>query len=235
MELIKIDFKNIREERQVNNYDMVYNYLKSTNDIKDFCGNKEALKRLLKYSDLTYKNLLKKCKDDDLYCKAVAFSTSKQSSRQGSKDEVYTLDICNIVANKVSLEIKNIPNTSLIPTKCGKLISKKVCNKLKINKSECLKSIDGILTEKNGKCLGYIFAKITYSSGGHQDNVFEESNVFAEWSVNFGDKDKYYILLIDTDLTKNINQLKEKYKKYSNIWIVNHYELQERILNLFIK
>ena len=100
-----------------------------------------------------------------------------------------------------------------------------------IQKNTCLKSFDGEIT---GKINGYIFAKITFTDGGHQDNVFEEAHTFAEWcekyKANHGDK--LYVILIDTDLTQKFKELKEKYHS-DNIWVVDHIDFQKLILERF--
>jgi len=98
-------------------------------------------------------------------------------------------------------------------------------------KNDCLKSFDGQI---KGKINGYIFAKITISGGGHQDNVFEEAHCMGEWMVKYGKPDEFYILLIDTDLTKQFNELYEKYHK-NNILVVNHIDFQKFLINEGLK
>ena len=88
-----------------------------------------------------------------------------------------------------------------------------------------MKSLDGVIS---GEKTGYIFAKIVFGEGGHQDNVFHEAAQFGDWANEYGDKDKVYVLLIDTNLDKKYNLLKEKYDS-DNVWVVNHIELQERL------
>ena len=159
---------------------------------------------------------------------------SIQSSRQGSKDENFVLDICNRTSNIFGIAIENICNTEKIPTKNGLIISKKQMLKLNINKNECLKSFDGIIKKKD-IIIGYIFSKIVYNYGGHQDNVFEEAFRMGEWICKFGIKDVIYVILIDTNLDKYINVLKDKYKHLINLWIVNHVEFQQKIMISFNK
>ena len=61
--------------------------------------------------------------------------------------------------------------------KDGKIISERTYKMRDINKDCCLKSFDGSI---DGKLSGYITAKISYGSGGHQDNVFEEMYTYAD-------------------------------------------------------
>ena len=71
-------------------------------------------------------------------------------------------------------------------------------------KSDCLKSFDAKIT---GKKEGYLFAKVCIGSGGHQDNVFHEAHSFGEWAMQHGEEDKLYIILIDTNLMNQLNEL----------------------------
>jgi hypothetical protein len=82
------------------------------------------------------------------------------------------------------------------------IISNEWYKRKKILKSNCLKSFDAKI---NGKVSGWIFCKTVYNHGGHQDNVFMEAHNFADWVVKFKKTDKsIYIILIDTDLTKEL-------------------------------
>jgi len=94
-----------------------------------------------------------------------------------------------------------------------------------LDKLECLKSIDGVI---NGGVEGYIFAKICFGEGGHQDNVFHEAAHFADWAQQYGEEGKVYVILIDTDLTNKFDRLKFNYDS-DTVWVVDHVEFQQRL------
>jgi hypothetical protein len=227
----KINIETIREERQNRNNDDVFNCLINN---KPFCGNDKAFKRFLKYCNITEEECRSKCIKDEIFAKSVSITCAKKATRQGGKDESLVLDICNKTSSKFGINIKNLGKSDKIPTKDGKLLSEKDLKKLKIDRSECLKSIDGIIS-KGIKLIGFVFAKAVFGEGGHQDNVFEESRQFAEWVIKHGNIKYIYVILIDTNLAKKFLNLKNKCKVYDNIWVVNHYEFQEKLIISFSK
>ena len=91
-----------------------------------------------------------------------------------------------------------------------------------------MKSFDGRI---RGKVEGWVFAKVVFGTGGHQDNVFEEADTLCEWVNTFGNINHIYVALIDTDLHVKFIVLKEKYQNVSNLIIANHVEFQEYIQN----
>lgn len=93
-----------------------------------------------------------------------------------------------------------------------------------IPKDCCLKSFDGKIL---GKLNRYITCKVTYSSGGHQNNVFEEMDTLAEWWKTYRSETKeVLIILIDTDVIKKFIMIKDKYSNIRNIMVFNHIEFQ---------
>lgn len=97
-----------------------------------------------------------------------------------------------------------------------------------IKKDMCLKSFDGII---EGKIKGWIFAKVVFGSGGHQDNVFEEANNLCEWICKYKkNNNELFVLLIDTNLIDKFNLLKNKFNTIKNIIIVNTNEFQKYII-----
>ena len=94
MECIKIDWGDIRTRRQDLNYITVDNALKNNLSLEKII-NKNALEKVLKYTDLTEEQLLEECKDNKLVRKLVVMHISKKSTRQGTKDEEYQLQICD--------------------------------------------------------------------------------------------------------------------------------------------
>lgn len=79
------------------------------------------------------------------------------------------------------------------PTKDGSIIDDKAMKLLQNKKSDCLKSFDGKIS---GKIDGWIFAKVVIGNGGHQDNVFEEADVFCKWIQEYGDNTSILLCLL---------------------------------------
>ncbi len=152
---------------------------------------------------------------------------SVQSSRQGSSDETLQISTCNGISSKLGVNIEQLPNDSFYPCKNGNVINKEQHKQL-TDKNSCLKSFDAKIT---GKIQGYLFAKVVYGGGGHQDNVFEEAYTFAEWVHTFGDHKLLYVILIDTDLTDKFEQLKLKSIGQLNLLVVNHIQFQQYIID----
>lgn len=233
---IKIDFKQHRNERQKNNNELVLNCI-INNNIKSFKKNinKNKLDELIHDDfETNFDKFWNKCVSDNIYAKLVSKYLSKLATRQGSKDEIKQLEICNSITELFNINIKKLNSNEYRPTKDGKIISNKEMKKLNISKDCCLKSFDASI---NGNLQGYIAAKVAFGSGGHQDNVFEEIDNLAEWwkKFKFNHNNEYLFILIDTDLKKKINNIKAKYKTIKNIKIFNHYEFQEYIISIFNK
>lgn len=229
---IILDCKNLRVERQKKNNEIIFNCLlnHSIDEIKKNC-NVIALQNTLDYLHLNHEQLLEKCRQDVYFAKLLSSKISVLSSRQGSKDESFVIDTINKTSSQFNIFIENLPNTKYRPTKNGMILDKKTYEELlkkkSLNKNDCLKSFDAKIS---GLINGWIFAKITYTNGGHQDNVFEEAHQFAQWALQFGNPNELYILLIDTDLVTHLYELKEKYHK-NNILVVDHVELQNFLIH----
>ena len=80
--------------------------------------------------------------------------------------------------------------TAFRPTKDGCILTNNQYKKSGLKKNDCLKSFDAKLS---GKVKGWVFAKVAYGKGGHQDNVFAEAHEFGEWVEKHGSPDKLYI------------------------------------------
>jgi len=223
-----IDFSNIREERQKINNNVIYNIIKNKNitELKKKC-NKKELNRILNDYGITLEELIEECNKNELLAKMTSGRVSKLASRQGSNDEAYQIQACNDTSNKYLINIDKLPNDASRPCKDGTIITKEQFKKIS-DKNSCLKSFDAQIT---GIMKGYLFAKVVYGSGGHQDNVFEEAYTFSDWVENFGDPELIYVLLIDTDLTTKFNQLKIKASEQKNLLVVNHIEFQQYIID----
>jgi hypothetical protein len=227
--MFKSDLSKIRTVRQYKTNKNLAEFLIHTDEFQDkdikSLINFKSLDRLAEQLNVDRNYLYEKCKSDYEYALTLAHGCAILSSRQGSKDETFVLDEINKVSSQYGIYIQSLNNQDLRPTKDGRILSKKEFENSKISKLECLKSIDAVI---NGKVEGYIFAKIVFGEGGHQDNVFHEAAQFGDWSHQYGQSDKVYVVLIDTDLEKKYTELKEKYDS-GNVWVVNHVEFQKRL------
>ena len=160
------------------------------------------------------KQLLNKCADDLLFAKVVARQISKMASRQGTKDESFILKKCNETTSKVGIYIENLSTTAFRPTKDGRILPNNQYKQSGLKKNDCLKSFDAKIS---GLVKGWVFAKVAFGEGGHQDNVFSEAHEFVEWADKYGTSDELYIVLVDTDLNHKFKELKQKPTKPNTI------------------
>lgn len=227
---IKLDIKNIREDRQKINNLKVFNAIKNKDkkELLKNCNNNE-LERVLKDLKDNIDGLIDKCSNNDYMNNILSGRISKNATRQGCKDESIQLSICNEVSKYLDINIENLTQNAYRPKKTGEIINHKEFKDQCIFKDECLKSFDGKIS---GRMNGWIFAKVVYGNGGHQDNVFEEADTICKWVEDFHNDDSYYyVILLDTDLTNKFNILKEKYIHIKNIIITNHFEFQQYIID----
>ena len=97
----------------------------------------------------------------------------------------------------------------------------------------CWKSFDGRI---EGNLTGWIFAKVVFSSGGHQDNVFEEADILCNWVLTYMQEcSELFVILIDTNLTEKLNVIKSKYATTKNLLIVNHFGFQTYLIDNYYK
>jgi len=158
IEIINVDWINIRNDRQKLNNILVYNSI-INNDIKLFNSliNIKELNRILDDINLTKEELIDKCKNDIILGKITAGRISKNASRQSNNDEAYQFNICSMIANKTKkIIIKKLNVNDYRPTKDGNIISLHEMKNKDIKKDMCLKSFDGII---EGKIKGWIFCK----------------------------------------------------------------------------
>ena len=231
---IKIDCKNLRLERQRENNNLMFRALitQDADLVKHHCNINELNRVLAELNEIlilkfSLEDLLHKCEEDHIYAKTLAGRISKMTSRQATKDEAYILSKCNETLSQVGIEVENLPTTAFRPTKDGRLLNNKEYKKSGLKKNDCLKSFDARIS---GLLKGWVFAKVAYGSGGHQDNVFAEAHEFGEWAQKYGNKNRLFVILIDTDLTTQFEELRDKFGG-SNILVCNHYEFQRRLLN----
>jgi len=245
-----LDCKNLREERQRINNQMVYDSIHK-NDMKSFYKyvNVKELDRVLSEQtickdsgggggEFDTEKLIQYCRSNDRFARLLSGRISKNASRQGTKDEELQLSTCNLTTSKYGVYIENLSATAFRPTKCGSIISSDQCvssittedDTKKFMKNDCLKSFDGRIS---GKISGWIFAKVVYGTGGHQDNVFEEAHTFCHWVKNFGKTDQLYVVLIDTDLDAAFQTLKHAFAGIDHLLIANHVDFQKYIVSRF--
>ena len=229
---IEQNFKDIRLARQTNNNKNVYESLRNGNQKTLYENiNQIEYKRTLVDVELTEADFVLKCRDDEKFAKLAASHISKNASKQCSKDEIEQLRTCNITAEKCGISINILTSTELRPTKDGSIVSNDEMKKKKIQKDCCLKSFDAKLS---GNISGYISAKVTYGSGGHQDNVFEEMETLAEWWKKYKfELEEILIILIDTDLITKFTTLKEKFRNVNNVKVFNHIEFQHYMISTY--
>ena len=104
---LEIDFKNIRYTRQKFNNKTVYESLKNNKiDLSNI--NFMKFERTLNELNLSKKDFLKKCQEDDYFCKLSSIHLSKCSSRQGIRDELEQLKACNFTAKKYGILIEKM-------------------------------------------------------------------------------------------------------------------------------
>ena len=219
MEVQKVDCKNLRVIRQKENNDIMLRLLQSGDItlVKHYCNTKE-LSRLLEDLQIDDEQLLQKCSNDVLFAKVISRQISKMASRQGTKDEAFILKKCNETTSKVGIYIENLSTTAFRPTKKGRILTNNQYKKSVLKKNDCLKSFDA---KTSGLVKGWVFAKVVYGEGDHQDNVFSEAHEFVEWTDKYGKDDQLYIVLVDTDLNLKFAELKQKPTKPNTI-VCNH-------------
>ena len=232
MEVQKVDRKNLRVIRQKENNDIMLRLLQRGDItlIKHYCNTKE-LSRLLEDLQIDAEQLLQKCKDDLLFAKVISRQISKMASRQGTKDEAFILKKCNETTSKVGIYVENLSTTAFRPTKKGRILTNNQYKQSGVKKNDCLKSFDAKIS---GLVKGWVFAKVAFGEGGHQDNVFSEAHDFVEWADKYGKDDQLYTVLVDTDLNHKFKELKQKPTKPNTI-VCNHFEFQRFIIDLSFK
>ena len=232
MEVQKVDCKNLRVVRQKENNDIMLRLLQSGDItlVKHHCNIKE-LSRLLEDLQIDEEQLLQKCANDVLFAKVVSRQISKMASRQGTKDEAFILQKCNETVSQFGIYVENLSTVAYRPTKDGRILTNNQYKKSGLKKNDCLKSFDAKIS---GLVKGWVFAKVAFGEGGHQDNVFAEAHDFVEWANKYAKDDQLYVVLVDTDLNHKFKELKQKPTKPNTI-VCNHVEFQRFIIDLSLK
>lgn len=224
-----INYMELRITRQnVNNKLVVDAIINNDMTLFNKCTNANEVERVVRETGSDLGSILSECRNSTMMMNILAGRISINASRQGSKDEVLQIKTCDTVSQKFDTRITKLTSTAFRPTKAGDIISKDDMKNMNIKKDECLKSFDARIT---GKINGWVFAKVVYTHGGHQDNVFEEADVLCDWVCKFkSDSEELFVILIDTDLQTKFQVLKEKYENTLNLLIVNHYEFQQYLI-----
>lgn len=231
--MFKFSAQSIREQRQKENYDKAIRVIllnSSKQNLKKYQSNIniKQLDRLLEHTGLSYSTLRQKCEQDSLFASIVGFACAVSSTRQAKRDESYVIErISDSLQEQSTYFMEALDVHALVPTRDGRVLHRKEIKEENLMKSnDCLKSIDALIKNvENPNYKGYVFAKITTGEGGHQDNVSIEMMDFVKWCNEYSDADINVCLIDGTPL--------EKYKQYETdkIWIVNHEELQARLIN----
>tara|TARA_B110000046_G_C12846600_1_gene335928 strand:- start:22 stop:765 length:744 start_codon:yes stop_codon:yes gene_type:complete len=231
---VRVNFQTLRDGRQDTNNKLVYDAIMS-DDTKTFDNNinSNQFNKILLELQKTRFDFLEEIKENVLACRLLAMNISKKASRQGTKDEKTQITTCDTTSRQFGITIENLPANSARPLKQGGIITNQQFKQQKIAKNDCLKSFDGRIT---GNITGWIFAKVVYGNGGHQDNVFQETHDFCDWVINYGkieNPNDKFVVLIDTDLQQKFNECKKKYENISNLLIENHITFQQYIINTY--
>lgn len=229
--MFKVNLSKIRPTRQLKTNRNLAEVICHTEsfvdkDLKPFI-NFKSLDRLAELIGVSRTYLYQKSRDDYEFALALAHGCAIAAARQGAKDEYFVLNEINNFTKSFGVYVQPLGNKDLRPVKDGRILNAKEFENSKLSKLDCLKSIDAVI---NGKYNGYVFAKIVFGSGGAQDNVFQEAAQFADWAHEFGEEDKIYVLLIDTDLQDKYNELKDRYNR-GNVWVCDHVDFQTRLEN----
>jgi hypothetical protein len=231
-EAVKVDFFKCRLDRQKKNNSNVFNSIKENNKEKFYAYiNKKQLERTLSELSFTLERFWKKCITDDMFAEVISVLLAKKATRQCMDDENNQLILCNKTSSPLGVQIKKLSSCAMRPMKDGRIITGKEMKQNKISKDQCLKSFDAIIA---GKMSGFISAKVSYGSGGHQDNVWEEMDTLAEWwSIHRTDTSEYLIILIETDAINKLDKMSKKYTALENILFLDHYRFQEFLIDKF--
>jgi hypothetical protein len=226
--MFQIDIKDLRALRQIENYNLV---LESNFDTKNI--NTKALERTCSFLNMTKEELLSKASKDKEFQKLFAMMLAKNSSRQGTRDESLIVNGVSREMKRHGINIRNYTTNEKVPIRESSDVLPRVQAKRRFDTDLLMKSFDfGGQVCDNRRIEG--FAKVCIGAGGHQDNVYHEASEFLKWASEYGSETTVYTVLMDTDQDKIFNNLKELENKLGkqNLWVVNHRQLQERLVSL---
>tara|TARA_A100001035_G_scaffold32228_1_gene21691 strand:+ start:3624 stop:4346 length:723 start_codon:yes stop_codon:yes gene_type:complete len=233
--LFEFDVPNLRSARQDETWKTVATILEKgildKEPIKKYI-NETALQRHLEFHECGERDLFMNCQGNSAVSKMLAVVLGKESHRQSGQDEVFTLNGIDQTVKHYGFRVECLPNSLLRPAMDGKTYPNALYKKKFGNTVNDIKTIDGEI-KRDGKLFGWLSHKYCLGRGGGQDNVFQEEKRWLSWGRDISiRKDLIYIALIDTDLEVEYNKLQEEFDNPTgNIWVVNHIELQKRLIN----
>lgn len=226
-------FSELRKIRQVRNNEKCANSLlkECVNEV----GKKRVFDYLLKEGIFESEGQIISCIENDRVVRTLmGMLCSKNSSRQGSKDESLVINGIKKVLEPrlMGFKIDNLSVNEKVPIRStGEVLSRKEAKKLKYSKTEMLKSFD--FEGKVGDRSFYGSAKILVGKGGHQDNVLHEEADLLRWLKVYRKKDCFYFILLDFEdhNPKDIKGLKDS-NDMDNVFICDHIEIQRKLEEL---
>lgn len=237
-ELFSFDIPNLRSQRQKSNIRTVANFLHEgileRKPIVKYI-NETQLERQLDIHGCGERDYFMNGQGNSFIAMEMATVLAKNSSKQSGADETYTLNGIDQIVKHYGVRVEGLPNHFLRPAMDGKTYPKALYKKKFGNKLNDIKTID-FEVKKDGKLIGWGSHKYCLghngTAGGHQGNVFQEEKRWLEWGRDISErKDLIYIALVDTDLEKEYNMLREEFDDpQGNLWVVNHIQLQERLI-----
>ena len=236
--LFEFDIPNLRSQRQTNTIKTIARILHEgildREPIKEYI-NETQLARQLEYHNCFERDYFMNGQGNSFIAMEMASVLAKMSSKQSGMDEVFTLNGIDQVVKNYGYRVEGLPNNFLRPAKDGKTYPKTLYKKKFGNTVNDVKTID-FEVKKDGKLIAWGSHKYCLghagTAGGHQGNVFQEEKRWLEWGRDISErKDLIYIALVDTDIEKEYNALKEEFDNpQGNLWVVNHVELQKRLI-----
>lgn len=228
----ELDFQAIRVIRQRETHHRIIQSIMENGELPKQYINSVQLQETIEELGVSQEQLFEECKTNRTLAVLLARNIAKKASRQGTCDENLQITVCHEVARQFGISIENLGVRAYRPTKTGHILTQDELTARKVPNNECLKSFDGKIS---GTIRGWIFAKVVYGSGGHQDSVFVESDIMCEWVKRFRDpeQNELFVVLIDTDLTKKMDTLQQKYKDVEGLCIMNHVAFQQYIIDTF--
>ena len=236
--LFEFDTPNLRSQRQTNTIKTIARILHEgildREPIKEYI-NETQLARQLEYHNCLERDYFMNSQGNSFIAMEMASVLAKMSSKQSGMDEVFTLNGIDQIVKNYGYRVEGLPNNFLRPARDGKTYPKTLYKKKFGNTVNDVKTID-FEVKKDGKLIAWGSHKYCLghggTAGGHQGNVFQEEKRWLEWGRDISErKDLIYIALVDTDIEKEYNALKEEFDNpQGNLWVVNHVELQKRLI-----
>lgn len=218
---VKLDFKKTRDDRRKANIEGVFD---NEGHLREDTYNPNKLDMLVDVLPINRTSLLKLCKRIDVVKKLVAFSIAKDSSRQGSRDELLQIEVINDVCVPLGLRCNNLGKNAV---RAVKGTSDLVYNKPA--KNTLHKSFDAELRDRANNIKGYLAMKVLLGKGGHQDNVMHEITDICQWYIDSKHAWNLYAI-IDTDNPRIMNAIQSKFGHVKGIYIMDHYDMQKYII-----